>query len=168
MFIVLQGKGRMTTYWLLGEKNTEGNNEAVEVGSGSGLSLGGCTENTQPEQLLSQQANAPSITRWAKISCQKLLWKLSLSKISKLKTLLFKLLCSFSACWLWNSQNWFCNMILFFCDGNNFLESIDFSTKEIICCGKKKSWPVTDLGNKGPLNGTKLILDDHGNNLDLV
>ena len=55
----------MTTYWLLGEKNPEGNNEAVEVGSGSGLSLG--TENTQPEQLLSQQANAPSITRWAKI-----------------------------------------------------------------------------------------------------
>ena len=77
MFIVLQGKGRMTTYWLLGEKNPEGNNEAVEVGSGSGLSLGGCTENTQPEQLLSQQANAPSITRWAKI-CQKLL---SFSKI---------------------------------------------------------------------------------------
>ena len=70
VFIVLQGKGRMTTYWLLGEKNPEGNNEAVEVGSGSGLSLG--TENTQPEQLLSQQANAPSITRWAKI-CQKLL-----------------------------------------------------------------------------------------------
>ena len=65
--IVLQGKGRMTTYWLLREKNPEGNNEAVEVGSGSGLSLGGCTENTQPEQLLSQQANAPSITRWAKI-----------------------------------------------------------------------------------------------------
>ena len=29
--------------------------------------------------------------------------------------------------------------------------------------------PVTALGNKGPLkvlNGTKLILDDHGNNLD--
>ena len=63
---VLQGKGRMTTYWLLGEKNPEGNNEAVEVGSGSGLSLG--TENSQPEQLLSQQANAPSITRWAKFA----------------------------------------------------------------------------------------------------
>ena len=31
------------------------------------------------------------------------------------------------------------------------------------------SWPVTGLGNKGPLkvlNGTKLILNDHGNNLD--
>jgi len=64
--IEVKGKGRMTTYWLLGEKNPEGNNEAVVVGSGSGLSLG--TEavevqNTQPEQLLSQQANAPSITR---------------------------------------------------------------------------------------------------------
>lgn len=59
--IEVKGKGRMTTYWLLGEKNPEGNNEAVEVGSGSGLSLG--TENSQPEQLLSQQANAPSITR---------------------------------------------------------------------------------------------------------
>ena len=47
----------MTTYWLLGEKNPEGNNETVEVGSGSGLSLG--TENTQPEQLLSQQAKRP-------------------------------------------------------------------------------------------------------------
>ena len=67
--IVLQGKGRMTTYWLLGEKNPEGNNEAVEVGSGSGLSgLSLGTENT----LLSQQAKRPSITRWAKI-CQKLL-----------------------------------------------------------------------------------------------
>ena len=34
---------------------------------------------------------------------------------------------------------------------------------------KNSSWPVTGLGNKGPLkvlNGTKLILDDHGNNLD--
>ena len=32
----------------------------------------------------------------------------------------------------------------------------------------KNSWPVTGLRNKGPLkvlNGTKLILDDHGNNL---
>ena len=30
-------------------------------------------------------------------------------------------------------------------------------------------WPVTGLGNKGllnVLNGTKLVLDDHGNNLD--
>ena len=31
---------------------------------------------------------------------------------------------------------------------------------------KNSSWPVICLGNKGPLNGTKLILDDHGNNLD--
>ena len=34
---------------------------------------------------------------------------------------------------------------------------------------KNSSWPVTGLGNKGPLkvlNGTKLIIDDHGNNLD--
>ena len=34
---------------------------------------------------------------------------------------------------------------------------------------KNSSWPVTGLGNKGPLkvlNGTKLMLDDHGNNLD--
>ena len=34
---------------------------------------------------------------------------------------------------------------------------------------KNSSWPITDLGNKGPmkvLNGTKLILDDHGSNLD--
>ena len=34
---------------------------------------------------------------------------------------------------------------------------------------KNSSWPVTGLGNKGPLkvlNGNKLILDDHGNNLD--
>ena len=51
----------MTTYWLLGEKNLEANNEAGGLGSG--------TENTdvqnsaQLEQLLSQQANAPSITR---------------------------------------------------------------------------------------------------------
>ena len=32
-----------------------------------------------------------------------------------------------------------------------------------------RSWPLTCLGNKSPLkvlNGTKLILDDHGNNLD--
>ena len=66
----------MTTYWLLGEKNPEGNNEAVVVGSGSGLSLGNEAvevQNTQPEQLLSQQANAPSITRWAAKSCQKIL-----------------------------------------------------------------------------------------------
>ena len=34
---------------------------------------------------------------------------------------------------------------------------------------KNSSWPVTGLGNKGPLKvlyGTKLIIDDHGNNLD--
>ena len=34
---------------------------------------------------------------------------------------------------------------------------------------KNSSWPVTGLGNKGPLkvlNGIKLILDDRGNNLD--
>ena len=34
---------------------------------------------------------------------------------------------------------------------------------------KNSSCPVTGLENKGPLNilnGTKLILDDHGNNLD--
>ena len=34
---------------------------------------------------------------------------------------------------------------------------------------KNSSRPVTGLENKGPLkvlNGTKLILDDHGNNLD--
>ena len=59
----------MTTYWLLGEKNPEGNNEAVMVsGSGSDLGLGTETvevQNTKPEQLLSQQANAPSITRSA-------------------------------------------------------------------------------------------------------
>ena len=44
---------------------------------------------------------------------------------------------------------------------------------EPVCCKKwplkNSSWPITGLGNKGPLkvvNGTKLILDDHGNNLD--
>ena len=34
---------------------------------------------------------------------------------------------------------------------------------------KNSSWPVTGLGNKGPLkvlNGTQLILDGHGNNFD--
>jgi hypothetical protein len=34
---------------------------------------------------------------------------------------------------------------------------------------KNSSWPVTGLENKGPLkvlNGTKLIVDDHWNNLD--
>ena len=34
---------------------------------------------------------------------------------------------------------------------------------------KNSSWPVIGLENKGllkVLNGTKLILDDHGNNLD--
>ena len=34
---------------------------------------------------------------------------------------------------------------------------------------KNSSRPVTSFGNKGPLkvlNGIKLILDDHGNNLD--
>ena len=34
---------------------------------------------------------------------------------------------------------------------------------------KNSSWPVSGWENKGPLkvlNGTKLILDDHGNNLD--
>ena len=34
---------------------------------------------------------------------------------------------------------------------------------------KNSSWPVTGLENEGPLkflNGTKLILGDHGNNLD--
>ena len=39
---------------------------------------------------------------------------------------------------------------------------------EPVCC-KKRQKIVTGLGNKGPLkvlNGTKLILDDHGNNLD--
>ena len=33
---------------------------------------------------------------------------------------------------------------------------------------KISAWPVTGFGNKGPLkvlNGTKLILDDHGHNL---
>ena len=45
---------------------------------------------------------------------------------------------------------------------------------EPVCCKKRQKIvpelrPVTGLGNKGPLkvlNGTKLILDDHGNNLD--
>ena len=39
----------------------------------------------------------------------------------------------------------------------------------IVCLSNNSSWPVTGLGNKGPLkvlNGTKLILDDHGNMLD--
>ena len=34
---------------------------------------------------------------------------------------------------------------------------------------QNRSWPVTGLGNKGPLkvlDGAKLILDDHGNNLN--
>ena len=34
---------------------------------------------------------------------------------------------------------------------------------------KNSFWPVTGLGNKGPLkvlNGTRMILDDHGNNFD--
>ena len=43
---------------------------------------------------------------------------------------------------------------------------------ELVCCKKlqkNSSWPVTGFGNKGPLkvlNGTKLIVDNHGNNLD--
>ena len=42
------------------------------------------------------------------------------------------------------------------------------SLLESVCC-KKRQKIVPGLGNKGPLkvlNGTKLILDDHGNNLD--
>ena len=43
---------------------------------------------------------------------------------------------------------------------------------EPVCCKKRKknsSWPVTGLENKDPLkvlNGTKLILDDQGKNLN--
>ena len=45
---------------------------------------------------------------------------------------------------------------------------------ELVCCKKRPKivpdqWPVTGLENKGPLkvlNGTKLNLDDYGNNLD--
>ena len=65
--VVLQGKGRMTTYWLLGEKNLEANNEAGGLGSGTeNAVVQNSTQLSQPqqlEQLLSQQANAPSITR---------------------------------------------------------------------------------------------------------
>ena len=46
-----------------------------------------------------------------------------------------------------------------------------YKSLETVCCKKRhSSWPVTGLGNKDPLkvlNGTELILDDHGNNLDL-
>ena len=48
-----------------------------------------------------------------------------------------------------------------------------FCNLELVCFKKPQricsSWPVTGLGNKGPLkvlNDTKLILDDHGNTLD--
>jgi hypothetical protein len=43
---------------------------------------------------------------------------------------------------------------------------------ELVCCKKRQKivfWPVKGLENKGPLkvlNGTKLILDIHENNLD--
>ena len=46
------------------------------------------------------------------------------------------------------------------------------SMLEPVCCKKRQkisSWPATGLGSKVPLkvlNDTKLILDDHGNNLD--
>ena len=42
----------------------------------------------------------------------------------------------------------------------------------LVCCKKQQknsSWQVTGLGHKGPLkvlNGTKVILDDHGNILE--
>ena len=51
----------MTTYWLLGEKNLEANNEAG--GLSSGMENPDVQNSAQLEQLLSQQANAPSITR---------------------------------------------------------------------------------------------------------
>jgi hypothetical protein len=41
---------------------------------------------------------------------------------------------------------------------------------EPVCC-KKRPKIVTGLENKGPLkvlNGTKVILDDHGNNFDSI
>ena len=46
---------------------------------------------------------------------------------------------------------------------NNFVEPI-YCKKQ-----QKRSWPVTGLWNRGPLNilnGIKLILDDQGNHLD--
>ena len=51
----LQGKGRMTTYWLLGEKNSETTSAEVTEVSASSL------EATSQEQLLSQKGNTPSI-----------------------------------------------------------------------------------------------------------
>ena len=55
---------------------------------------------------------------------------------------------------------------LYFKDKNNIKAQRRFAVRN----GKNSSWPVTGLGNKDPLkvlNGTELILDDHGNNLDL-
>ena len=52
---LLQGKGRMTTYWLLGEKNSETTSAEVTEVSASSL------EATSQEQLLSQKGNTPSI-----------------------------------------------------------------------------------------------------------
>ena len=68
IYDILQGKGRMTTYWLLGEKNLEANNEAdgLSLGTENTTDVQKCPQMCQPqqlEQLLSQQANAPSITR---------------------------------------------------------------------------------------------------------
>ena len=59
----------------------------------------------------------------------------------------------------------------------SFIAESYVSLLEPVCCKKRqKIVPeqllvglVTGLGNKGPLkvlNGSKLILDDHGNNLD--
>merc|ERR1719232_1447964 len=51
--IEVKGKGRMTTYWLQGEKEETNKNDSEELQQ----------QKQQPEQLLSQQPNAPSITR---------------------------------------------------------------------------------------------------------
>ncbi len=57
IYYVFQGKGRMTTYWLLGEKANPNSldSESTQLQEAS---------IQEPEQLLvSQQPNAPSITR---------------------------------------------------------------------------------------------------------
>lgn len=60
--IEVKGKGRMTTYWLLGEHPEYGGSDVI-----SGLTSTSVSEsmntNTLPEQLLSQKGNTPSIVR---------------------------------------------------------------------------------------------------------
>ena len=62
-------------------------------------------------------------------------------------------------------------VIQFSWNWHNGVQIFLMSHLEPVCCKTTKncSWPVTGFGNNGPLkvlNCTKLILDDHWNNLD--